>query len=121
MDYGYTEGSTGDTLQAVKDHQYHPVLAMPGEADITAHVDFARLGAVAEEAGLQVFGPQPQGVFLRLLGGDVLLQKLLAKATPEQQEQLSTGYERLVSERAMGVLFKVLAIAPKGVTRLAGF
>ena len=29
-----------DTLQAVKNHLFHPVLQTPGDADITAHVDF---------------------------------------------------------------------------------
>ncbi len=115
------EQTNFDTLQAVRAQQYHPPLAMPGEADITAHVDFTRLEEIAVESGLRAFAPQPQGVFLRMLGGDMLLEKLLQKADAQQQEQLSGGYRRLVDENAMGVLFKVMAVTQKGVTQLAGW
>src|SRR5215470_2219640 len=40
IDYGHPESAWGDTLQAVRQHRYHPVLEAPGSADITAHVDF---------------------------------------------------------------------------------
>ncbi len=48
IDYGHERSSAGDTLQAVRGHGFAPVLANPGEQDLTAHVDFeavARCGA----------------------------------------------------------------------------
>ena len=39
IDYGDWR-SLGDTLQAVKNHEYCDIFVSPGEADITAHVDF---------------------------------------------------------------------------------
>ncbi len=54
VDYGYgAEAGFGDTLQAVKAHQYAPVLETPGEADLTAHVDFAALAAAAARGKAQ--------------------------------------------------------------------
>jgi NADH dehydrogenase [ubiquinone] 1 alpha subcomplex assembly factor 7 len=47
IDYGHTHSGTGDTLQAIARHQFADVLARPGEADITSHVDFEAL-AVAQ-------------------------------------------------------------------------
>ncbi len=47
VDYG-AWGGIGDTLQAVKDHQPADPLAEPGQADLTAHVDFAALAAAAD-------------------------------------------------------------------------
>jgi NADH dehydrogenase [ubiquinone] 1 alpha subcomplex assembly factor 7 len=44
IDYGHGQSAVGDTLQALKGHAYAPVLADPGEADLTAHVDFDALG-----------------------------------------------------------------------------
>ena len=43
IDYGHVQSAPGETLQAVKRHSYHPVLSDPGDADVTAHVDFAAL------------------------------------------------------------------------------
>lgn len=104
---------TGDTLQAIKNHHYHPILQDPGEADLTAHVDFTALAAIAQECGLHVHGPVEQGTFLQRIGGDLWLQKLLAKAkTPAERKSLEEGWLRLVSPLQMGTLFKVMALTP---------
>ena len=51
IDYGYEGPAFGDTLQAVRGHAYADPLAEPGEADLTAHVDFAALARAAIDAG----------------------------------------------------------------------
>ncbi|TGQ96280.1 SAM-dependent methyltransferase, partial [Mesorhizobium sp. M4B.F.Ca.ET.200.01.1.1] len=43
LDYGYLQPGVGDTLQALRRHNHEDVLASPGEADLTTHVDFAAL------------------------------------------------------------------------------
>ena len=43
VDYGYDHTGFGETLQAVKAHQFVDPLAEPGVADLTTHVDFAAL------------------------------------------------------------------------------
>ena len=69
IDYGASaERPTGDTLQAVFKHQPVDPLAMPGLADITTQVDFKSIEIAARNSGAAVFGPVPQGVFLRTLG-----------------------------------------------------
>ena len=68
IDYGYTEPQLGSTLQAVRAHRKVDVFAEPGEADLTAHVDFATLARVAEEAGARWLGTSTQGVWLAALG-----------------------------------------------------
>src|SRR5690348_1649782 len=45
IDYGHATSACGDTLQAVRGHRRHDVLAEPGTADLTAHVDFAAFAA----------------------------------------------------------------------------
>src|SRR5690606_24597105 len=54
IDYGYAETQTGETLQAVRHHAYADPLAAPGEADLSAHVDFGALARVAADLGLKV-------------------------------------------------------------------
>jgi NADH dehydrogenase [ubiquinone] 1 alpha subcomplex assembly factor 7 len=111
VDYGHAASAVGDTLQAVRGHGHAPVLEAPGEADLTAHVDFAALGRAAEAAGVSVFGPVDQGNFLRALGIEARLAALAA-AAPDAQTRAAVlgGAERLTEPRQMGTLFKALAL-----------
>src|SRR5690606_32202122 len=62
IDYGHPFTAVGDTLQAVRQHAFVPILADPGMADITAHVDFQMLAQAARDAGAITHGPVPQGM-----------------------------------------------------------
>ena len=68
IDYGYDTPGRGETLQAVKRHCFADPLRDPGEADLTAHVDFCGLSRAARAAGAKVHGPVPQGEWLARLG-----------------------------------------------------
>lgn len=120
IDYGYFGDAHHDTLQAVKAHQFHPVLKDPGEADITAHVDFATLMKEAASLGVNVHGLTTQGRFLTMMGIDIRLESLLRRATPEQKEPLVSGVTRLISPQAMGDLFKVMGLS-SGIETPSGF
>ena len=47
IDYGHVTTAVGDTLQAAKNNAFTDPLAEPGEADLTAHVDFQVLAQAA--------------------------------------------------------------------------
>ena len=51
FDYGHLEPGLGDTFQAVRRHSSEGVFDNPGEADLTSHVDFSALAAVARSQG----------------------------------------------------------------------
>ena len=121
IDYGYLGEAHHDTLQALKAHLFHPVLSEPGEADITAHVDFTSLMDAARDAGNNVPGLITQGEFLIRMGAQLRLEMLLRQATGEQREPLISGLHRLVSPQAMGELFKVMAFASDLHLELPGF
>lgn len=114
IDYGYQEPAIGDTLQALLKHAYDDPLAHPGEADLTAHVDFSALAAAARQAGLETH-LSTQGDFLLGMGLLERAGSLGAKADQATRERLSGEVERLAGPDQMGTLFKVLAVAPKGV------
>ena len=121
VDYGYWPPAYGDTLQAVRRHRAHDVLAEPGAADLTAHVDFADFAAAAEEAGARVWGPVPQGVFLERLGIEARAARLIASADAEAAHLIRSGCRRLVDPAEMGGLFKVLALTDPAAPQPAGF
>ncbi len=120
IDYGAPRTTPGDTLQAVAAHAKVDPLAAPGEADLTAHVDFASLAAHGRGAGLDVAGPMPQGAWLAALGIDARAQALAA-ARPDKAEAIARQRARLVDEDAMGVLFQVICLSSPGLPPPAGF
>jgi NADH dehydrogenase [ubiquinone] 1 alpha subcomplex assembly factor 7 len=122
IDYGHARFQLGDTLQAVKSHRRHEVLADPGGADLTAHVDFAALAAAAAAtaAGAKAHGPVTQRDFLLRLGIAHRAQRLKA-SNPQASAAIDAALARLTEASAMGNLFRVLALAPPMNGRLAGF
>ena len=121
IDYGYWPSACGDTLQAVRRHRRHEVLAEPGTADLTAHVDFADFVAAAQSAGARAWGPVPQGVFLDRLGIEARAARLIATADAEQAHLIRSGCRRLVDPAEMGRLFKALALTHPSCSPPAGF
>jgi len=109
IDYGYTGGSQGDTLQALQAHKKANPLAHPGEADLTAHVDFDALLHTARGRGAQSWNAVDQGTFLRRLGAELRATALCKKASPEQQNIILSSLERLIAPHQMGSLFKAIA------------
>ncbi len=124
LDYGHVTSGFGDTLQAMKSHAFVDPLATPGEADLTAHVDFAALAAVSRAAGLDVHGPIEQGPFLQALGLEARADQLIrSAATPEQAERIREAERRLTepTRTGMGKLFKAVAFAAPGQPTPPGF
>ena len=109
IDYGSSELRAGATLQALKKHKKVDPLSHPGEADMTAHVDFEMLQEVAEKNGAEVMGLKMQGDWLIELGIDTRLEAL-QRMNQAKGKELQRQYDRLVSDGEMGALFKVLGI-----------
>ena len=123
IDYGYGKTAFGETLQAIKAHQFVSPLEDPGEADLTVHVDFAALKTSAQAAGALVFGPLTQGDFLNRLGIHQRAASLSRNATEQQAQNIQIACDRLTAtgEREMGTLFKVIAVTQPGLAAPAGF
>jgi SAM-dependent MidA family methyltransferase len=123
IDYGHLRSDAGDTFQAISRHSFTDPLKDPGEADVTAHVDFQALARAAEDLGAAVHGPVPQGDFLKRLGIETRAISLMAKASHEVSEDIASALKRLIGggSSGMGQLFKVLAISEPNLTTLAGF
>ncbi|MBL4893565.1 MAG: SAM-dependent methyltransferase, partial [Emcibacter sp.] len=64
IDYGHDAHGTGDTLQAVRNHEYVDILSNPGDVDLTTHVNFQRLKEISLTCETHVLGPTGQGKFL---------------------------------------------------------
>jgi NADH dehydrogenase [ubiquinone] 1 alpha subcomplex assembly factor 7 len=123
LDYGHVKYGLGDTLQAVAGHAYTDPLRAPGEADLTAHVDFEALAQSAESIGGRIHGPIPQRDLLLRLGIDQRAAALKANASRDKALEIELARSRLTESGAqgMGELFKALAIADPKLGILPGF
>lgn len=104
IDYGHDKSGYGDTLQAVRKHQYANVLKDCGDVDITSHVDFGKLKEILEQDGLSVH-LSSQANFLKRMGIEMRAAQLSLKS-----QEIQSGFHRLVDPDQMGELFRVMEI-----------
>ncbi len=109
IDYGHLVSAPGDTVQAVRGHRYADILAAPGEADLTAHVDFAALGAALRAGGAAVPEPMTQGAFLLAMGLREREAAVKQRLDARGRLQVALAARRLAAGEEMGHLFKVMA------------
>lgn len=121
LDYGPPQSAAGDSLQAICDGKPADPLAEPGNADLTAHVDFAAFAAAARVAGAVVHGPIPQGIFLTRLGLFQRTDRLARNQHPAKALALIEAARRLAEPNRMGRLFKAVALCHPGCPTPPGF
>ena len=121
IDYGHLASGLGDTLQAVRNHQYWPPLASPGLADVTAHVDFDALSRTAIENGVATYGPITQGRFLEKLGLSMRVEALTRGKDADTAETIRAGAHRIAAPNQMGEIFKAFCISSSSLPSPAGF
>ncbi len=113
IDYGYEEKNRQyvSSLQAVKNHQYHPILTTDfNEVDLSAHVNFTALAKAFENFKLaaNIF---TQRDFLLNYGIEIRAQTLFEKTSQLHEKiTLANGLQRLISSYYMGGIFKVLEV-----------
>ena len=111
IDYGHAKSGFGETLQAVRGHQFAQILDEPGSADLSSHVDFEALAAVAKGEQVQVAALRNQADFLMGLGLLERAGSLGAGQSKAIQARLTREVERLANPDQMGELFKVFHLS----------
>ena len=107
VDYGGWN-SLGDTFQALQDHRFTDPLAAPGEADLTAHVDFNALAQAASPARASAM--VTQGDLLSRLGIAARSARLAQGLTGAALAAHLEATRRLTDPAEMGTLFKAVAV-----------
>lgn len=112
LDYGYGRPGFGDSLQALRAHRFADPLEAPGEADLTAHVDFPALAAAAQAGGARAHPLLTQRTLLERLGIGARAAAL-AQRNRGQTEAIAAAFARLTGagEGQMGTLFKALCVS----------
>ena len=120
FDYGYLDGH-GDSFQGIKDNKPINPLSDPGFVDLTSHVNFKDIKLQAEKNNINFYGPNTQSLFLEEMGAIQRLRILERNAKDHQRKDLRIGLNRLMSDKEMGNLFKVIALSSKNFPSLEGF
>lgn len=98
-----------DTFRAFKNHESWPPLKDPGEADLTADVDFSYLKRHLRDKSL-IFGSVDQATFLTSCGIQSRLQTLLRNADESEKENLISGVKMMIED--MGARYRFMALYP---------
>ena len=120
FDYGYLDGH-GDSFQGIKDNKPINPLSDPGFVDLTSHVNFKDIKLQAEKNNINFYGPNTQSLFLEEMGAIQRLRILERNAKDHQRKDLRIGLNRLMNDKEMGNLFKVIAFSSKNFPSLEGF
>lgn len=115
IDYGYTRneqlaGHHRGTLMAYRQHSVsaNPYEA-PGEQDLTAHVNFTALAAVAAQAHMQVQDLATQSQFLMRIGeANQFADAFEDCRLPQERAKVALQLKHLVTPAGMGESFHVL-------------
>jgi SAM-dependent MidA family methyltransferase len=122
VDNGHTQTGFGDTLQAVRAPKAAKVLENPGEADLTAHVDFEQLAAAAMHLGVHAVGPVTQGNLLRAIRIEQRAARLKRDQPADIVAAVDAAFARLTEPSpGMGELFKALALIHPALPAPPGF
>ncbi|CDO54331.1 hypothetical protein DV495_002047 [Geotrichum candidum] len=127
VDYGPSDTIPVNSLRGIKDHKLVNPFENPGEADLSTDVDFQAIKVAAMQArpnDVAVYGPVEQGDWLHTMGIGARATMLAnTQTTEEGKKRVEQAYNRLVERGggAMGKLYKVMAIVPKGQGKPVGF
>ena len=121
IDYGYLEKKMKNSLQSVHKHKFNNILENLRNSDITYNINFYLLKKIFKKLKLKVLGITTQGNFLTKLGimkrAEILSQNLKFSKKADIYFRLN----RLVDNKFMGTLFKVMFVTKKNNKFKVGF
>ena len=121
LDYGYIIKKNYDSLQSVKKHKYNNFLTLPGNADITSHINFELFAEILKKNNLKVQKIITQNLFLKKMGIIERANILSKKMTFKEKIIIFSKLKKLLDYKEMGDLFKVLFAQKKNGKFSLGF
>ena len=119
-DFYSAERSDGTLRCHYHHHAHNDPLLYPGIQDITAWVDFTRVGEAALQAGLNVAAYTTQAHFL-LDSGITAQLELRQTGSAVNNAQMSSQVRKLTLPGEMGEVFKVMLLTTDDVLPSSGF
>jgi len=108
IDYGYLNDQGIDTLQSIKSHKKNIFYKNIGKADITYLVNFKLLKKFFKDKKLSLNKIVSQNFFLKRLGILERAENISKKMSFREKSKIYFSLDRLLNEKKMGELFKVI-------------
>ena len=121
IDYGYADSKMHETLQAVNNHKYSNILENIGESDITYNINFHSFEKFINQFKEINSNFTNQKKFLTSMG--ILQRAEIISKNIEFSKKADLFYRvrRLIDDKQMGELFKVMLIKNKKNNFRTGF
>ena len=121
IDYGYIAEEMKDTLMAIKKHSVTNILDEIGKSDITYHLNFKFLKKIIKNFKVKCQGITTQRNFLINLGIKERAEIISKNLTFSKKADIYYRLNRLINEKQMGNLFKVMLITHNKINFKIGF
>ena len=113
IDYGFRRKKMKNTLQAVSNHKYSNLLRNFGKNDITHHINFSLFEKIISDLGKLSYNYTTQKKFLIKMGIQQRAE-IISKNLPfSKKTDIYYRLNRLIDDKQMGNLFKVMLIKNK--------
>jgi NADH dehydrogenase [ubiquinone] 1 alpha subcomplex assembly factor 7 len=110
IDYGYTSKKMKNTLQAISDHKFANILENIGNTDITHNINFNLFKKIAKKIGGLENNLVSQKKFLLNMGIKQRAEIISKNQNFSNKVDTYFRLKRLIDEKQMGKLFKVMLI-----------
>ncbi|MBD1164496.1 SAM-dependent methyltransferase [Pelagibacterales bacterium SAG-MED13] len=113
IDYGYFNEKMKDTLQAIHNHKYANVLENIGNSDISHSINFNLYGKIINQLGDLTYLLTNQKKFLLKMGIKERAEIISKNQNFLKKADIYYRLKRLIDDKQMGNLFKVMLIKNK--------
>jgi SAM-dependent MidA family methyltransferase len=111
IDYGYFNQPKYFTLQSLYNNKQSNILDNAGSQDITSLVNFKKLIFIAKSKKLKINIFCTQREFFSQYGIKELAKKINLNSSKDQKKIINEGVDRIINNKKMGSLFKVLVVS----------
>ena len=113
IDYGYTDKKMKNTLQAVSNHKFANILSKVGKVDITHNISFELFKKFTNQMGSLENNLTTQKEFLTKMGIKQRAEIISKNQSFLKKADIYSRLNRLLDEKQMGYLFKVMLLKNK--------
>ena len=121
IDYGYMEKKMKNTLKSISNHKHSNILENIGKSDITHNINFYLFKKIIDQLGGLKDLITTQGSFLVKLGIKNRAEIISQNQSFSKKADIYYRLKRLIDEKEMGNLFKVMFIKKKNNKYKLGF
>ena len=121
IDYGYIDGKMKNTLQTISNHKYANILDNIGNIDITHNINFNLFEKFIKKMGGLKNNLTTQKNFLIKMGIEQRAELISKNQNFLKKADIYFRLKRLIDEKQMGNLFKVMLIKNKNNKFKLGF